>query len=83
MTAPTCDKCGALLSCVTLTCVRGVHCKPRRDPFAQADAENRQRAAREALERHQRAKAHRRDNQPPPDGGLFDEVRRTTQELFR
>lgn len=52
------------------------------DPFAQADDENAQRAKAEALARLERDRGARRDNQPPPAGGLFDEVRRSTRDLF-
>ena len=53
-----------------------------RDPFAQADDLNAKRAAMEALLRLQHERTARRQSQPLPEGGLFDEVRRGQQEMF-
>lgn len=52
------------------------------DPFEEADTANAAGARRAALERVKAQRAAKRDNQPLPEGGLFDEVRRNTQELF-
>lgn len=52
------------------------------DPFAEAQAENAARARRDALERMRRERDGRRGHAPLPEGGLFDEVRRTTRDLF-
>lgn len=53
-----------------------------RDPFADADAANADRARRAELERFARERQARRGAAPLPEGGLFDEVHRTTRELF-
>lgn len=55
---------------------------PRLDPFAEADTENQAQARAAELERHKRQRAARRDNQPPAEGGLFDETRRGEQDLW-
>lgn len=52
------------------------------DPFAQADDLNAKRAAMDALLRLQRDRTAKRAHNPLPDGGLFDEVRRSQQEFF-
>lgn len=50
--------------------------------FAEAEANNARKAAAERLERERRARDARRDHQPLAEGGLFDEVRRATADLF-
>lgn len=35
--APTCEKCGSLLSIVTWTCVRGAHCRPETPSPAETE----------------------------------------------
>lgn len=55
---------------------------PPADPFAQADALNAAGARKAALESHLSERMARRDVQPLPTGGLFDEVRRNQKELF-
>lgn len=55
---------------------------PAPDILAAADRANAEGAKRAALERVRREKTSRRDSQPMPEGGLFDEVRRAQQELF-
>lgn len=52
------------------------------DPLAAADLANARHQARHDLAQHQARRAARRDLQPMPEGGLFDDVRRHTQELF-
>lgn len=52
------------------------------DVFAEADANNARAAVAARLEQERRARDARRAYQPPSAGGLFDEVRRNTQELF-
>ena len=52
------------------------------DPFAQADADNAERAKAEALDALQRARAARRDAQPMSPGGLFDDTARNQRSMF-
>jgi len=54
----------------------------RPDPFAQADADNAERAKAEALDTLQRARAARRDAQPMSPGGLFDDTARNQRSMF-
>lgn len=52
------------------------------DPLELADIANAERAKRAQRDAFQRARAVRRAAEPLPAGGLFDEVRRNTLELF-
>ena len=53
-----------------------------RDPFAISDAANAERAKREALARHQRERAARRDMRPADELELFNPNRRNARDLF-
>lgn len=53
------------------------------DAFEQAQAFNAKKGQKAAdLDTHLRQREAGRDHQPMPAGGLFDLVRRDTQELF-
>ena len=52
------------------------------DPFAAADQDNADGAKRAQLAGVERERQARRRADPLPAGGLFDEVRRNTQELI-
>jgi len=52
------------------------------NPFAAAALANANGANLAAIDRHARERQARRDSQPMAAGGLFDEVRRATVDLF-